>query len=247
MSDMRNATIADVAPFDDPARTDDAASRVAPMGTTKIRPYTLGEEIANSVIHGLGATLSISALTMLIVFAAQAHNPWALASAIVFGVSLVLEYTASTLYHAFPQEKAKHVFKILDHCGIYLLIAGSYTPFTLVTLRESGGLWLFAVVWGLAIVGISVEAFWTYRPRWLSAAVYLGMGWLVVVAIKPLAASLPAAGLWLLVAGGLCYTVGTAFYVLKKVRYMHAVWHVWVFAGSVLHFLAVLLFVIIPS
>lgn len=222
----------------------DAITQPAPMGTSKVRAYTLGEEIANSIIHGLGVALSISALTMLIVFAVQAGNPWAIASAIVYGVALVLEYTASTLYHAFPQERAKHVFKILDHCGIYVLIAGTYTPFTLVTMQGKGGLWLFGVVWGLAIIGIAVESFWTYRPRWLSASVYLGMGWLVVVAIKPLAAALPSAGLLLLIAGGLCYTLGTAFYVLKRVRYMHAIWHVWVLAGSILHFLAVLLFVI---
>lgn len=217
------------------------------MGGSKGRPYTLGEEIANSVIHGIGVVLSIAALTMLLVFAGWAQNGWAIASAIVYGISLVLEYTASTLYHSFPQENVKHIFKILDHCGIYVLIAGSYTPFCLMTLRASGGLWMFAVIWTLAVAGISAEAFWPYRPRWLSAAVYLGMGWLVIFAIKPLTASLAPAGLWLLVAGGLSYTFGTVFYVLKKVRYMHAVWHVWVLAGSICHFLAVLLFVIIPS
>jgi hemolysin III len=218
------------------------------------RPYTVGEEIANSVIHGLGATLSVAALTMLIVFAAQAGNPWALGAGIVYGISLVLEYTASTLYHSFPWPRVKHVFKILDHAGIYLLIAGSYTPFCLVTLRtatwgpiKNVGIWLFAIVWALTITGIATEAFWAYRPRWLSAAVYLFMGWLVVLAINPLMSALAPAGIWLLVAGGLCYTIGTIFYVLKKVRYMHAIWHVFVLAGSILHFLAILIYVIIPS
>jgi hemolysin III len=234
----------------------DSAELSAPSVSSRpVRPYTLGEEIANSIIHGLGVGLSVAALTMLIVFAAQSGNPWALASAIVYGISLVLEYTASTLYHSFPQPRVKHVFKILDHAGIYLLIAGSYTPFTLVALRnvpfgkflQHGGVWLFALVWTLAIAGISVEAFWAYRPRWLSAAVYLAMGWLVVLAIRPLMANLAPQGLWLLVAGGLCYTVGTAFYVLKRIRYMHAVWHVFVLAGSILHFLAVLIYVIIPA
>ena len=223
------------------------AEKPEPMGASKVRPYTLGEEIANSSIHGLGVALSISALTLLLVFAGWAQNGWAIASAIVYGISLVLEYTASTLYHSFPQERVKHIFKILDHCGIYVLIAGSYTPFCLMTLREHGGLWLFGVVWALAIAGVATETSWTYRPRWVSAAVYLGMGWLVMVALKPLLAALPAGGMRLLVAGGLCYTIGTAFYVLKRVRYMHAVWHVWVLAGSVLHFLAVLLYVIVPS
>lgn len=215
-------------------------------------PYTLGEEIANSVIHGLGAALSISALTLLVVFAAQAHDNWALGAGIVFGVSLVLEYAASTLYHSFPQPHVKHTFKLLDHAGIYILIAGTYTPFTLVTLRDATwgpithvGIWLFAIVWVLALAGISAEGFWAYRPRWLSAAVYLAMGWLIVLAIQPLVANIAPAGLWLLVAGGLSYTLGTVFYVLKRVPYMHAVWHVFVLAGSTLHFLAVLMYVII--
>jgi hemolysin III len=218
------------------------------------RPYTLGEEIANSIIHGLGVGLSIAALTLLVVFAVQSGSGWALGAAIVYGITLVLEYTASTLYHSFPQPEVKHIFKILDHAGIYLLIAGSYTPFTLVTLREVPygplghvGVWFFVLIWALAIGGIVAEAFWAYRPRWLSASVYLLMGWLVVIAINPLAATLPPAGLWLLVAGGLCYTVGTIFYVLKRVRYMHAIWHLFVLAGSVLHFLAILIFVIIPA
>ena len=224
-----------------------ALPREDTAATRHPRAYTVGEEIANSIIHGLGVGLSVAALTLLVVFAAQSGNPWSIASAIVYGIALVLEYTASTLYHSFPQPRVKHVFKILDHCGIYVLIAGTYTPFTLVTLRGHGGLVLFGIVWGLAAAGIAVEAFWAYRPRWLSALVYLGMGWLVVVAIKPLVATLPPAGLWLLLAGGLSYTLGTVFYVLKKVPYMHAVWHLFVLAGSILQFLAVLLFVIIPS
>jgi hemolysin III len=209
------------------------------------RPYSLGEEIANSVIHGVGVALSIAALVMLVIFAALSGDAFKLAASIVYGVSLVLEYAASTLYHAFPQPRVKYVFKILDHCGIYLLIAGTYTPFCLVTLRDSGGWQLFFVVWALALAGIAMEAFWVYRPRWLSAAVYLGLGWIVVLAIGPLKAALDPAGLWLLIAGGLCYTLGTIFYVLKKIPYMHAIWHVWVLAGSILHFLAVLLFVIL--
>jgi len=236
----------------DSATTPVDESSEAPLD--RARAYTLGEEIANSIIHGLGVALSIAALTMLIVFAVQAGNGWALGAGIVYGVSLVLEYTASTLYHSFPQPRVKHVFKILDHAGIYLLIAGTYTPFCLITLRDASlgpvshvGLWLFGIVWVLTIVGISTEAFWTYRPRWLSAVVYLIMGWLVVITIQPLVANIATAGLWLLVAGGLCYTVGTIFYVLKKVRYMHAIWHVFVLAGSILHFIAVLVFVIIPS
>jgi len=225
--------------------TDAAAQRPGAPAVDKVRAYSLGEEIANSVIHGLGIGLSVAALVVLVAFAVLEHDPYKLASAIVFGVALVLEYTASTLYHSFPQPRVKHLFKIFDHCGIYLLIAGTYTPFCLVTLRAANGWLLFGVIWGLAIVGIAVEAFWAYRPRWLSAAVYLGMGWMVVLSMKPLVANLEPGGIWLLVAGGLAYTVGTVFYVMKRVKYMHAVWHVFVLAGSVCHFLAVLIFVII--
>ncbi len=208
------------------------------------RDYTLGEEIANSIIHGLGIGLSVAALVLLVVFAALANDPYKLASAIVYGVSLVLEYTASTLYHSFQQPRVKHLFKIFDHCGIYLLIAGTYTPFCLVTLRGDGGWAVFSVIWTLAVVGIAAEAFWAYRPRWLSALVYLGMGWLVVFSLRPLVENLDPAGVWLLFAGGLSYTAGTIFYVMKRVKYMHAVWHAWVLAGSTCHFLAVLLYVV---
>ena len=237
--------------------TEAAAKPPASSNADKVRAYSLGEEIANSVIHGLGIGLSVAALVILVAFAILSRDPYKLASAIVYGIALVLEYTASTLYHSFPQPRVKHLFKIFDHCGIYLLIAGTYTPFCLVTLREvpipwladdvSVGWLMFGVIWGLAVAGIAAEAFWPYRPRWLSAAVYLGMGWMVVWSIGPLTAKLDPAGIWLLVAGGLAYTVGTVFYVMKKVKYMHAVWHLFVLAGSVCHFLAVLIYVIIKG
>ncbi len=211
------------------------------------RPYTVGEEIANSVVHGVGIALSLAGLLLLTIAGAQSGSAAALAGGIVFGVALVLEYTASTLYHAIPNPRAKHVFKVLDHAGIYLLIAGSYTPFTLVTLAGPMGWWLFAAIWGLAGIGIATEAFWAYRPQWLSVAVYLFMGWMVVFAIKPLAAALPTPALWLLVAGGLAYTAGTPFYIFKRIPYFHFVWHFFVLAGSVLHFFAILLFVIMPA
>jgi hemolysin III len=211
--------------------------------TADRRPYTLGEEIANSLTHGFGTALAIAALVILVAFAALADDGYKLASAIVYGITLVLLYAASTLYHALPQPRVKRLFKILDHCSIYLLIAGTYTPFCLVTLRDANGWWLFGVIWGVAIAGIALEAFWVDRPRWISALLFLGMGWLVVTSIGPLADNLAPGGLWLLVAGGLAYTVGTVFYVLERIHYMHAVWHLWVLLGSVLHFLAVLLYV----
>ncbi|GAB4279166.1 MAG: hemolysin III family protein [Coriobacteriia bacterium] len=208
------------------------------------RALSTGEEIASAIIHGLGVAGSIVALVLLVIFAAQSGDPFRIAASIVFGASLIFLYLASTLYHSLRPAKAKRVFKVLDHAGIYLLIAGSYTPFTLVTLRGPWGWSLFAAVWVLAIIGIALEASWVDRPRWLSALVFLAMGWIVVVAIKPLLAALPAAGLWLLLAGGLAYTFGTVFYVARKVPYFHAVWHLWVLGGSLCHVLAVLLFVI---
>ncbi|MDO8964737.1 MAG: hemolysin III family protein [Coriobacteriia bacterium] len=210
------------------------------------REYTVGEEIANSVTHGIGVAFSLVATTLLIAFAALYGDNWAMGSGIAFGLSLILLYTGSTLYHAIPNPRARHVFKIMDHAAIYLLIAGSYTPFCIVTIRDRGGWWMFAIVWTLAFAGIATEAFWAYRPRWLSAVVYLCMGWMVVFMFGPVSESLASNGLWLLVAGGLCYTLGTIFYVAKRVPYFHMVWHLWVLAGSVCHFLAVLLYVM-PS
>lgn len=219
--------------------TVDAAGR-----RTSARSYTIGEEVANAAIHGLGIVLSVAALVLMVVAAARTGDGYRIASAIVLGAALVLEYTASTVYHSLPGPLATHVFKILDHCGIYVLIAGTYTPFALVTLRQRGGWALFATVWAFAALGIGAEAFWAYRPRWLSVLVYLGMGWMVVFAIRPLVDALDPRGLRLLVGGGLAYTAGTVFYVLKRVKFMHAVWHLSVIAGSTLHFLAVMLFVL---
>lgn len=210
----------------------------------KENEYSIGEEIAHSITHGIGLLLSVSGLTLLVVFAALKGNVWHIVSSIVFGTTLVLLYTSSTLYHSIPSPRAKQITKIIDHSAIYLLIAGTYTPFTLVTLRGRWGWTLFSIVWGLALAGIIVEAFWVHRPKIVSALVYLGMGWLVVVAVKPLLANLPAGGLWLLVAGGLSYTAGVAFYVLKKIPYMHAIWHIFVLAGSILHFFSVMFYVV---
>lgn len=208
--------------------------------------YTLGEEIANSVTHGIGAALSVAALVVMIVKAVlDGAHPASLASAIVFGVTLIFEYLASTLYHAIAPVGAKRVFRVIDHSGIYVLIAGSYTPFCLISLGNDGGIPLCIAVWVMAVAGVLFEAVMRERqPRWLTVAIYLVMGWLVVLRLPQLIAALHPTALILLIAGGLCYTVGAAFYVLKKIRYMHSVFHVWVLAGSVLQFLAVVLFVI---
>lgn len=209
-----------------------------------VREYTLGEEIANSVSHGVGALLAIAAIPILIVRAVGDGGGVYLFAALVYTLSMLLEYTMSTLYHAISVEKAKRVFKILDHSCIYLFIAGSYTPFCLITLGDSGGVWLCVFVWAVAIAGVCFEAFWVFRPRWVSAVLYLLLGWSIVWFLPALVAALPAPGLWLLIGGGLCYSVGCIFYVLKKVPYMHSLFHLWVLAGSVCQFLAVALFVI---
>lgn len=208
--------------------------------------YTLGEEIANAVTHGIGAGLAVAALIVMIVKAAVAGaHPASLASAIIFGIALILEYLASTLYHAIAVPAAKRVFRIIDHSCIYVLIAGTYTPFCLITLADAGGIPLCIAVWALAVAGILFEVFMRQRQsRWLTIAVYLVMGWLVVFRLPQLLELLHPTALILLAAGGLCYTAGTAFYVLKKIRYMHSIFHVWVLAGSALQFLAVVLFVI---
>lgn len=212
---------------------------------TMKRQYTVGEEIANSVSHGVGTLLSIAGLVLLVVRAVSDGGGVRLGAAVVFGVTLILEYLFSTLYHAIVPEKAKRVLRILDHSAIYLLIAGSYTPFALVSLADFGGQRLFVVVWAIAAGGIVAETFLRERqPKWLSAAIYLVMGWIIVFRLAQLLAVLPAAAIWLLVAGGLCYSVSTAFYVAKNTRYMHFVFHLFVLAGSVCQFLAVLLFVL---
>jgi len=202
------------------------------------------EEIANSLTHGVGALLSLTGLVMLVALAVHYGDALHILSAALFGGSLVFLYTASTLYHGIRIPRIKQFFRLLDHVGIYLLIAGSYTPFTLVTLRGGLGWTLFALVWAMALSGIAYKIFSRRRYPWFSTVYYLLMGWLAVFFLKPLAASLPASGLHLLVAGGLSYTVGVIFYAWERLPYHHAVWHLFVLAGSAFHFLSVALYVL---
>jgi hemolysin III len=203
------------------------------------RTQSVGEEIANSVTHGAGFFVSVAALVLLVVSAAATGDAWRVTAASVYGATLVLLYAASTLYHALPGIRVKAVFQRLDHAAIYLLIAGTYTPFVLVTLRGGWGWALFGVVWGLAVLGVVLKSVFGIRLAALSTVVYVIMGWLVVIAAAPLVARLPAGGLRWLVAGGVLYTLGVAFFALERVRYSHAVWHLFVLAGSAAHFCAV--------
>ncbi len=208
------------------------------------RPYTPGEELANSLTHGLGWALSLVALALLTAFAALRGDAWHVASCTVYGVTLVLLYTASTLYHSFRNERVKRALKVVDHASIFLLIAGTYTPFLLVTLRGPWGWSLFGLVWAIALAGVALKLFWTGRFRVLSTLMYLAMGWIVVVAFKPLIHNLPQGGLILLIAGGLLYTVGTVFYLWKRLPFGHAIWHGFVLAASVCHFFSVFFYII---
>jgi hemolysin III len=201
--------------------------------------YSRGEEIANSLTHAVGLLLSIAGLAVLVTFAALRADAWAVTAGAIFGVSMVTLYASSTLYHSLRVSRLKQVVRIVDHVAIFLLIAGTYTPFMLVNLRGPWGWSMFGVVWALAIAGITLKIFFTGRFRVLSTLVYLIMGWLVMVAIKPLAEALPRGSLILLLAGGLAYSLGTVFYLWKSLPYHHAVWHLFVLAGSVCHFFAV--------
>lgn len=212
--------------------------------TTSIRQthrYTAGEEIASSVTHGIGAGLSLAALAVLVSFSAVAGDARRVVSFAVFGGCLFLLYLASTCYHACRQSRLKRVFRVFDHVAIFLLIAGTYTPVALVGLRGGWGWTLFGLIWGLAAFGILLEVFFLDRFRWLTLAIYLGMGWLVVIAAGPVIEAFPFSALVWLGAGGLCYTGGVIFYLWKSLPYNHAVWHLFVLAGSACHFLAFLL------
>lgn len=206
--------------------------------------YSLGEEIAHAVTHGVGIALSIAGLAILVAFSALYGDAWHITSTSIYGATLILCYTASTLYHGIPMPDVKRVLRQIDHAAIFLLIAGTYTPFTLVNMRESWGWVLFGAVWTLAIVGIVLELLSRQRYKRLSLAMYLGLGWLVVVAIKPMWETIDAGGLILLLIGGLFYSLGVIFYVWRRLAYHHAVWHLFVLAGSIFHFFAVLFYVV---
>lgn len=205
------------------------------------RPQSSGEELANSLTHGFGVALTLIIGPMLIIAAAQTGDMWRVVSAVVYATTLLLLYTSSVLYHSLRKSEVKAVFRRIDHAAIYLLIAGTYTPFTLITLRGPWGWSLFGVIWSLAIAGVVLKGTFGARLPALSTAVYLGMGWLAILAIRPLVINIPPRGIAWLVAGGLFYTGGVIFYVRDELyRYGHAVWHLFVLAGSTAHFCAIL-------
>lgn len=215
------------------------------MSSKTIAPqYSIGEEIANSVTHGVGLILAIAGLAVLTAFASRLGNAWHVVSCTIFATTLILQYTFSTLYHSIQLPRAKSVMRVLDHSAIFLLIAGTYTPFMLVNLRGTWGWTLFGIVWGLALLGVLFQVSLLRRWQGISLALYIGMGWVVVIAIKPMIASVAPGGLILLLLGGLAYTSGVVFYLWERLHYNHAIWHGFVLAGSILHFFAVLFYVI---
>ncbi|WP_166245226.1 PAQR family membrane homeostasis protein TrhA [Paenibacillus turpanensis] len=202
--------------------------------------YSRKEEIVNAITHGIGALFSVAALVILIVFASLQGTTWHVVSFTVYGITMLLLYTSSTLVHSFPEGKVKDIFETFDHSSIYLFIAGTYTPILLTALRGPLGWTLFGIVWAIAIGGVVFKAFFTKRFLFLSTIFYVLMGWLIVFVWGPLQAMMPAEGIRLLVAGGILYTAGSIFYVWRAFPFHHAVWHLFVLAGSVVHFFAIL-------
>ena len=205
--------------------------------------FTKREEIAHSITHGIGAILSIAGLVLLIVFSSLSGNPWKIVSVTIFGITMLLMYLSSTIVHSLPVGKWKDIFQIFDHSSIYLFIAGTYTPFLLVHLRSGIGWTLFGVIWGIAIIGIIFKVFFVKRFLILSTIFYILMGWLIVLVWEPLNQTVHNNGIMLLVIGGILYTIGTIFFIWRKIPYHHVIWHLFVLAGSICHFFAIFYYV----
>ncbi|HNT73916.1 MAG TPA: hemolysin III family protein [Anaerolineae bacterium] len=204
--------------------------------------YSIGEEIMNGVTHGIGAGLSVAGLTLLVVLAVLYGNVTQVVSFSIYGGSLIVLYLASTLYHSIQQPQAKRVLKVIDHAAIFLLIAGTYTPFLLLGVQGAWGWTFLIIIWGLAILGVSLKLLFMHRQQKASVLMYILMGWLSVLILKSLLDNIPVGGLIWLAAGGAAYTIGVIFYAMKKVPYMHGIWHLFVLAGSLCHYFAVLLY-----
>jgi hemolysin III len=220
-------------------------SGIKPHIPDRLEMLALREEIANSLTHGLGLLLSIAGLSAMLVLASLRGTTWHVVSCGIYGVTLVMLYGASTCYHSFRAPRIKQILRVVDHSCIYLLIAGTYTPFTLTYLRGGWGWTLFGLVWGLALIGLLYKIFFIDRSEAVSLTLYLVMGWLVLIAAKPAIERLPAMCLLLMALGGICYTAGVYFYAKdKQVPYYHTVWHLFVLAGSAFHYFAITLYVI---
>ncbi|HKM89310.1 MAG TPA: hemolysin III family protein [Candidatus Acidoferrales bacterium] len=206
----------------------------------KMRRY----EMANSATHGMGLALSMAGCAVLVTLAALRGNAWHIVACSIYGGTLVCLYSASTVYHSVRSQRLKRILRIVDHSSIYLLIAGTYTPFTLVVLRGGWGWTLFGLVWGLSLAGILLKVWFVDRLPVVSTLVYVAMGWLVIIAIKPVVAVVPLAAILWLLAGGLFYTAGVGFFAWEKLPYHHAIWHLFVMGGSVCHYFAVLYYVV---
>lgn len=206
--------------------------------------YSTGEEIANSIVHGIGWALGIAELVLLVVFSSMDGDPWLIVSCTIFGVTIVIMYASSTMYHSLQGARSKYVFKILDHSSIFFLIAGTYTPFTLVYLRGGLGWLLFSIVWIGFVLGTVFKSLAVKKLNILSTAIYVAMGWVILIAIRKLFETVPTGGIILLLLGGLAYTLGVPFYGIKKIPYNHAIWHLFVLAGTTFHFFSVFLYVI---
>jgi hemolysin III len=219
-------------------------SRKKKPDTSNDPRYSLGEEIANSVTHGIGAGLSVAGLTVLVVLAAIYGDVWRIVSFSIYGSTMIMVYLSSTLYHSFQHPQVKRILRIIDHASIYLLIAGTYTPFLLVSMRGAWGWTLLVIVWGLALLGVGFKAIFTHRFQKLSLLAYILMGWLSVIVLKEALVSIPVGGLLLVAIGGVIYTVGIIFYIWKKLPYNHAIWHLFVLGGSMCHYFAILFYVL---
>ena len=210
----------------------------------KPKLYTLGEEITNAITHGIGGGLGIAATVLLIIRAAFRADAMAIVAVSIYGASLVMLYTMSTLYHSLTGPRAKRVFQIFDHCTIFILIAGTYTPYTLVSLRGWIGWTIFGVLWGITALGITLNSISIEKAKKFSMLSYVIMGWCIIVALKPTIEALGFWGMFFVLVGGIFYTVGIIFYKKKNIRYMHSVWHVFVLAGSIFQFFSVYFWVL---
>lgn len=204
------------------------------------RKLSTKEEIFNSITHGIGTLLSIAALVSLVILAVVKGNTWHVVSFSIYGSSLVLLYLASTLYHSFTKEKLKNIFARFDHAAIFLLIAGTYTPFLLTVLRGTLGWTLFGIIWGVALAGVVIRSIYLTRFRKLMVGLYLAMGWMFVVAVGPMIKNLPQTSIIFLFLGGIFYSAGVIFYMKRNLKYGHGIWHLFVLAGSIMHFFAVI-------